>query len=122
MRSTRRFAVITAVTLAGISSLSACGRWYQRSDQSATAPCSGQRYLEVRNNFESPLELCGYPPDGGNARFLATVSPGTQRVRLVAPVGAVYAEVGGRRISQGGAKNGDAGGMSVTRGCEAATN
>ncbi len=120
--NSRRFALIASLALAATVSLAACGSWYQRPDQTATAPCNGQRYLEVKNNFDSAVELYGYPPEGGNARFLGTVSPGSQRVSLVAPVGTVYAEMGGRRVLPSGTKHGTQSGMSVTRGCEAATN
>lgn len=120
MLSTRRFALRSAMAIAGLISLSACGSWFQRPPDTASAPCSGLRYLEVHNSLETSFDLYGYPPDGGNARFLGTVSPGTQRVVLDAPVGATYALVGGQRVTSKARTGTPA--MSITRGCEAATN
>ncbi len=120
MLRNRRFALRTAAALAGLVSLSACGSWFQPPADTAAAPCTGQRYLEVHNSLETAFDLYGYPPDGGNARFLGTVSPGTQRVVLDAPVGATYALVGGQRVTSKARTGTPA--MSVTRGCEAATN
>jgi hypothetical protein len=113
----RRAAVATALALTAAAA-SGCGGLYQRPQQSgADTPCDGQQYLNVRNSLESTLELYGYV--GSTPRYLGSVAPGTQRILLAEPVGSVYAELGGRRVTQSGARRGDVGGITVTRGCEA---
>ena len=110
-----------AVAAALVLSAGGCGRASQRPHpMGADAPCDGQRYLDVRNSFETTVELYGYVGGAsGVPRYLGSVAPGTQRIVLMEPVGAVWGELGGHRVAQNGAKNGNIVGLTVTRGCDA---
>jgi hypothetical protein len=115
-----RSVAVAAVLALSASVASGCGRLYQRPEPTgAAAPCDGQRYLDVHNSFETTLELYGYVGLSSAPRYLGSVAPGSQRVLLAEPVGGVYAESGGRRVTQAGARRGDVGGITITPGCEA---
>ena len=116
MPGMRAVAVATALAL----SAAGCGRPSQRPQpMGADAPCAGWHYIDVHNSFDTAVELYGYVGGAsGVPRYLGSVAPGTQRIRLPEPVGSVYAEIGGRRVTQRGARPGEIGGIAVTRGCE----
>ena len=92
----RRFAAVSAVAL--LTTLAGCtagGAPAQRSAAGTT--CAGQQYVEVRNDLASPVDVYGYV--GTTAMYLGTVSTGVHRVPLLQPVGYVYAQRDGRRVS-----------------------
>jgi hypothetical protein len=117
MLRTRSVAVATAFALT-VAAAGGCGRLYQRPQPTgADAPCSGQRYLEVENSFQTSVDLYGYFGLSSAPRYLGSVPPGIQRVILVEPVGVVYGEIDGRRISSRAGRGGT-GSISVAHRCE----
>lgn len=83
---------------------------------SAPQACDGQRYLEVRNALAGAVDVYAYASRaGGRPHFLGTVSPGTEHLAVFEPLGFVYAEREGRRVS---ARRGAVGPVSFAYVCE----
>ena len=81
--------------------------------------CSGQSYVEVKNDYETMVDVYAFPASGGARRYLGSVGPGTQRLSLPPePMGHIVAEQGGRRLTGKAASRGTPGGIAFTRGCE----
>ena len=119
MSHARSVAVVMTLVLAGAAA-GGCARrgpHPARAAEAAGASCAGLPYLEVRNSLEAAVEVYAYAAHLGARRYLGSVAPGTERLALAEPVGHVYAEVGGRRISAREAAPGTAGGVTFTRGC-----
>ena len=91
MTQARDTLVATAFVLATVTS--GCGpRWYQ-PPATAVTPCTGQRYVEVRNTLEKTVDVYAYGSVSGGPSFLGNVSAGaTARIPVGADVGYVYAD------------------------------
>jgi hypothetical protein len=116
MPRARDVTIVTILILA--AGAWACGPRWHASPAAAGTPCTGQRYLEVRNDLGTTVDVYAYGAVSGGPRFLGRASSGTERIPLGEDVGHVYAEVGGRRVD--GPVRGNPGGVSFTRTCEPA--
>jgi hypothetical protein len=99
------------VLVGSVAGCSASGTPASRA-ASDRGPCTGQAYVEVRNDLPVSVDVFAYV--GGTPMYLGSVSPGKQRLPVFQPVGYIYAERDGRRVSSRRA----ASSVSFTRVCE----
>jgi hypothetical protein len=100
--------------LAMVAALTACswgGPPASRSPSTATS-CTGQAYVDVRNELATAVDVYGYV--GSTATYLGSVPTGVHRLPLFQPVGFIYASRDGRRVSSRRGLSR----VTFTRGCE----
>lgn len=81
--------------------LMACGTRSRTAAPQFMPSCTHPRYVEVRNSLTGSVDVYARSSSGGIPTFLGSVSPGRERFPWSTGMSYPYAELDGRRVSQG---------------------